>query len=329
MSSQPPAPTTGRTSAAATAPENWDEIRTAYHVARAGTVSGAAEVLGVHHATVIRHVDALEARLSVRLFTRHARGYTPTEAGEDLLRVASATDDQFAQMTARLRGAGAAVTGDLIVTAIPDLTPLLVPALAALQARHAGLTVRLHTDTRLFRLEYGEAHLAIRAGARPQEPDNVVQPFWTMASGLFAAPAYAEAHGLPEDWADLARHRLIGPADDTSRVPFLRWLTDNQPPQAISFRSNDARAHESAVLAGVGIAFLPLWRAAMHPGLVPVLAPLRAWDVPLWLVTHVDLHRSSKVQQALAHLKDAAVGWPGAAPQDAAAKSAAAKSAAD
>ena len=25
--------------------ENWDEVRTAYHVARVGTVSGAAEVL--------------------------------------------------------------------------------------------------------------------------------------------------------------------------------------------------------------------------------------------------------------------------------------------
>lgn len=42
--------------------ENWDEVRTAYQVSRLGTVSGAAEVLGVHHATVIRHIDALEAR---------------------------------------------------------------------------------------------------------------------------------------------------------------------------------------------------------------------------------------------------------------------------
>jgi len=74
--------------------DNWDEIRTAYHVARMGTVSGAAEVLGVHHATVIRHIDALEQRLGVKLFQRHPRGYTATEAGEDLLRVAAATDDR-------------------------------------------------------------------------------------------------------------------------------------------------------------------------------------------------------------------------------------------
>jgi DNA-binding transcriptional LysR family regulator len=43
--------------------DSWDEIKTAYHVARLGTVSGAAEALGVHHATVIRHIDALETRL--------------------------------------------------------------------------------------------------------------------------------------------------------------------------------------------------------------------------------------------------------------------------
>ena len=42
--------------------QHWDEVRTAYQVAQQGTVSGAADVLGVHHATVIRHIDALEQR---------------------------------------------------------------------------------------------------------------------------------------------------------------------------------------------------------------------------------------------------------------------------
>ena len=59
---------------------NWDEVKTALHVARIGTVSGAADVLGVHHATVIRHIDALEEQLGVKLFQRHPRGYTATEA---------------------------------------------------------------------------------------------------------------------------------------------------------------------------------------------------------------------------------------------------------
>ena len=116
--------------------DNWDEIRTAYQVARMGTVSGAADALGVHHATVIRHIDALEKRLGAKLFQRHARGYTPTEAGQDLFSVASVADDQFTQLAGRIRGRGDEVTGDLVVTSLGDLSPLLVPSIAAFQARH-------------------------------------------------------------------------------------------------------------------------------------------------------------------------------------------------
>ena len=116
--------------------EHWDEVRTAYQVARIGTVSGAAEVLGVHHATVIRHIDALEGRLGVKLFQRHARGYTPTEAGRDLLQVAQATDDQFAQLAGRIRDKGDGVTGELVITSLVALSAVLTPALARFRQVH-------------------------------------------------------------------------------------------------------------------------------------------------------------------------------------------------
>ena len=103
---------------------NWDEIRTAFHVARLGTVSAAAEALGVHHATVIRHIDALEARLGAKLFQRHARGYTATDAGRELLSVAQVADERFSQMAARIGGARDDISGDLIVTSLPGLSNL-------------------------------------------------------------------------------------------------------------------------------------------------------------------------------------------------------------
>ena len=42
--------------------DNWNEIRTAYQVARLGTVTAAAKILGIHRATVIRHINTLEQR---------------------------------------------------------------------------------------------------------------------------------------------------------------------------------------------------------------------------------------------------------------------------
>ncbi|MEM9551680.1 MAG: LysR family transcriptional regulator [Pseudomonadota bacterium] len=289
--------------------DNWDEVRTAYQVARMGTVSGAAEVLGVHHATVIRHIDAIEARLGVKLFQRHARGYTATEAGSDLLRVAQATEDQLNQLAGRLKGQGEDVSGELVVTSLASLSPLVVPELAAFQAQHSGLIVRYLTGDRLFRLEYGEAHVAIRAGAAPDQPDNVVQPFVSLRMGLYASQSYAEARGVPASVDDFGGHVFVCHDDPKSRAPFNKWLRSVVPDEAIVFRSTDTRTMESAVLTGAGLGFLPIWEASRRSDMVEVIPPRDEWSAKLWLVTHVDLHRTTKVQSFLGHLKACAQGW--------------------
>ena len=237
--------------------DHWDEIRTAYQVARMGTVSGAADVLGVHHATVIRHIDALEGRLGAKLFQRHARGYTPTEAG------------------------------------------LLVPAMGEFQERHPDLRVQLVTDTRLFRMEYGEAHVAIRAGKPGDSPDNIVQPFCTSSVGLYATQAYVDAHG-----------RFIGSTIENSRAPFLRWLTEQVPAECIVFRANELDTFRHAVRANMGIGFISRAEVREEDALVEVLPPMEEWSTKLWLVTHMDLHRTAKVQTFLRFLKEKVQDWP-------------------
>lgn len=289
--------------------DTWDEIRTAYQVARLGTVSGAAEVLGVHHATVIRHIDALEKRLGTRLFQRHARGYTPTEAGQDLLSVAQMTDEQFAQLASRIKGLGETVAGELVVTSIAGLSSLLVPVLADFQSRYPDVLLRFLTDMRVFRLDYGEAHVAIRAGSVPEEPDNVVQPLARIRTALYCSRSYADTHGIPASEADFPAHRFIGTDATDSRAPFHRWLRDHVPPERISFRATELAAFETAIRAGLGIGFMGFYRASSDPDLVEVMPPRPEWDAPLWLVTHVDLHRTRKVQAFLSALKESAKGW--------------------
>ena len=289
--------------------ENWDEVRTAYHVARAGTVSGAAEVLGVHHATVIRHIDALESRIGVKLFQRHARGYAATEAGSDLLQVAQATDDQFNQLLGRLKGRGSSVTGELVVTSLRMLSPFLSPVLTRFQADHPGLVVRFLTDERVFRLEYGEAHVAIRAGAAPDEPDNVVQPFGNFDGALYASRSYVERRGCPEDETQFDGHDFVVLDDPESRVPAMRWLRAHVSEHQFIYRCSNLSVAGDAVRAGAGLGFIPLAEAEGDPDLVQVLPPRTEWQAPLWLVTHVDLHRTAKVQTFVKFLKEEAKGW--------------------
>ncbi|AMY67789.1 LysR family transcriptional regulator [Frigidibacter albus] len=298
--------------------QNWDEIRTAYQVARIGTVSGAAEVLGVHHATVIRHIDALEGRLGAKLFQRHARGYTPTEAGQELLKVAQATEDQFGQLAARINGAGSEMGGELVVTSVPGLSALVTPIVAGLMAEHPELIVRYVTDLRIFRLEYGEAHVAIRAGSAPAEPDNVVQRLHEHQVALFGSPSYLAKHGTPVKDTDLPAHRFIGNENPASRAPFHQWLSSVVPRARVVYRCNDGEATRDAVRAGLGLGFLPVASARGNPDFVEVMPPREAWASSLWLVTHVDLHRTTKVQAFLTAIKAASKDWPamcsGAAP---------------
>lgn len=289
--------------------ENWDEIRTAFQVAKLGTVSGAAQMLGVHHATVIRHIDALEAQLGVKLFQRHARGYAPTEAGADLLKVAQTTDDQFSQLVSRIKGRGDAVSGELVVTSLPGISEHMAPILVEFQERYPEVVVRYLTSARVFRLEYGEAHVAIRAGKPPQEPDNVVQPFNSMAFAPFASKEYLEKVGMPEGEKDVAKMRFVGVDDLETRAPWGAWIRENVRAENIVFRVTEAEALGQAIALGVGVGFMPVWQARKNENLVQLLPTQPEWESPHWLVTHVDLHRTPKVQAFLSLLKERAKGW--------------------
>ncbi|MEM8823899.1 MAG: LysR family transcriptional regulator [Pseudomonadota bacterium] len=289
---------------------DWDEVRTAFQVARLGTVSGAAGALGVHHATVIRHIDSLEGKLGTKLFQRHARGYTPTEAGQDLLTVAQSTDDQLAQLANRIRGRGNEVTGELIITSLAVLAELLSPALAAFRDEHPELTIKFLTDERLFRLEYGEAHVAIRAGSPPDQPDNVVQKFYMQGFALYASKDYIARHGRPESLDDVGDHVFIGSAEDTPRAPFFAWMQKHIPERNIGFQVNQITAARPALRAGLGIGFSTTWAEKDRDDMVMVFPPRAEWNSQLWLVTHVDLHRTAKVQTFLTFLKDWSARWP-------------------
>ena len=286
----------------------WDEIRTAYHVARKGTVSGAADALGVHHATVIRLIDSLEDRLGVKLFQRHARGYSSTEAGQDLLQVAQATDDQFSQLVSRIKGRGDEVSGELVVTSVTPVSPRLTPVLAKFRRLQPNIMVRVLTGEEVLRLEYGEAHVALRAGAPPDQPDNVVQPFGAQGLALYASESYIKRHGLPSDESEFGDHYFVG-HDDEIRAPFNIWLRDTVPLENIIYRTSDNRTVEDGVVAGAGIGFLPVQLAKRLDKLTQVIPPRDEWAAPMWLVTHVALHRPAKVQSFLPFHKEAVRDW--------------------
>jgi DNA-binding transcriptional LysR family regulator len=57
----------------ATRPLSWDDLQMFVAVCQAGSISRAAQRLGVNHSTVLRRIGSLEHTLSTRLFDRCRR----------------------------------------------------------------------------------------------------------------------------------------------------------------------------------------------------------------------------------------------------------------
>jgi len=231
------------------------------------------------------------------------RGYTPTEAGQDVFAVAQETDDQLSQLVSRIKGRGEEITGELVITVVPSLSRIIVPVIAAFQREHPGLRVRFLSDMRIYRLEYGEAHIALRAGRPPEEPDNVVQKFLDLEIGLYVHRDYAARFEGITGEALFDHVNFVTPDGAAARAPFSQWLEASVAPERIVFRATELQSLKAGILEGIGAGFLMCTEAERHDELVQVLPPRPEWLGHVWLVTHVDLHRTTKVQAFLKHLK--------------------------
>ncbi|GAA3815614.1 LysR substrate-binding domain-containing protein [Cellulomonas soli] len=259
LSTVDPAPT-GRLDVAA--------LRMLRAIDDAGTITGAATLLGLSQPAVSQHVRRLERRLGTALLDRSGRSVRLTEAGAVLARHGST-------VTAALRAAEAEVAsltglraGRVRLVGFPSAAASLVPrALAALRQEHPGLTVALdeaEPPQSLQLLRSGRCDLALTfeypgVDRDPAQDDRagLVSTRLLDDPTYVALPAAHPAAATPSlDLADLADERWIAGcprcrghlfADAAGRgfVPTVEHATD----------------HYMAVLAlvgsGLGVALLP------------------------------------------------------------------------
>ncbi|WP_245849874.1 LysR family transcriptional regulator [Oceanimonas doudoroffii] len=283
--------------------DDWHEIYTAYQVARLGSLSAAAQQLEVHHSTVLRRINALEARMGARLFHRHPRGYVATEAGRVLMAAAAQAEAAFGVMRARV-DESEALAGTLILTSVNNLVPYLTPLLAEFQRLHPNIRLEYAADSRIFRLERGEAHVGIRSVSRPKDPDYVVQHLTRATGTLYASRDYLRRHGPMSTLEDIAGHRFIGTTQPRPGSMYMRWMEQKVPAEQVFYRVQDFTGFIPALQAGLGCGALSCWHATLAPELQPMLPPPKEWAHDLWLTSHGDMHRSAKVQAFTRFLKD-------------------------
>lgn len=241
-------------------------------VARAGSISGAARVLGWTQPAVSQHLARLERDAGGPLLLRGAGGVTLTEAGRALLRRADVLAAELHAAEEELVAFTDLRAGRVRLVAFPSAAATLVPeAIGALAAAHPDLEVGLEAaepPEALVAVAAGDADLALAFGydGTPVGLGSLVwQPLLTEPVHLVVPPG-ATAPARLADLADAdwiggcvrCRAHLVGRCEAAGFSPTLRHTTD------------DYVVVQNLVARGLGVTVLPdsALRAYRHPGVV-------------------------------------------------------------
>jgi DNA-binding transcriptional LysR family regulator len=267
----------------------WDAYRIFLAVAETQSLSAAGRKLGLSHATVGRHVAALEKELGAKLFVREPVGYALTAAGERL------KTEVEPMATAAERAVSAAIADDgeprgtvRISTAAGIAGHWIVPHLPAFHEQYPGLELEFVTESWPASVRRREADIVIRLYG-PGEENLVGRKIGRLGVAFYASKDYAAKHGLParrEEWAD---HTILGFAGSGAQQEFARWsahVTRNAP-APLRFSSQTDTVH--AVLAGVGVAALTCLTGDSYRELVRISPEKLFSATDMWLLAHPDL----------------------------------------
>lgn len=279
--------------------DDWNAFRLVLAVQRAGSLTGAARLLGIDHSTAFRRLKATEASLGVRLFERLPAGaYEATEAGRRLAAAAERIEDEVLAVDRDIAGRDSSLSGRLRITSSETLAySRLTSHLAAFHEAYPGILVELKIDNRVLSLLHREADIALRP-IRPKEGDLWGRKLADVAWGLYAAPGYLATHGGHiTDPSELPGHAVIGWEETAAGIQAADWLDRKLPPETFVYRTNSLVNQLGATSAGIGIALLPCYLGDSRPEVVRAMPePVADLTAELWIVTHADLRRTMRIR---------------------------------
>jgi DNA-binding transcriptional LysR family regulator len=275
---------------------DWADVRVFVALARYGSLSATARVLGVNHATVARRLAGLERVLRTKLFERRPTGYVLTALGRQALEPASAMEDAVGTL-GRVRSE-ASLTGLIRITATPSLAEMfLTPRLMALHELYPALDFEVTAERGRVSLPRHQSDIALRLG-RPERGDILARRLTRVGYGFYC----------DRKWRDRLKDGIlplfVGFDEAGAQFPEALWLARQLRGQRLAFRANYQTGQIAAARAGFGIALLPHFLAAGDPALVEVRLP----EVPpareLWLLTRRDVRRASQLRTVTDFLVD-------------------------
>jgi DNA-binding transcriptional LysR family regulator len=277
---------------------DWDDLQCFPAISRLGTLSAAAQTLGVTQPTMGRRLDRLHERVGTPLLQRTPAGFVMTVVGERVLAHIERMDEEALAVGRALTNEDDRLSGEVRITTVEAFgAHILMPELPVLLERYPQLSIEIDVDTRSLSLARREADVAIRMAAFKQH-EIVVKKSGIMAFAVYAADHYLTRCGEPTSGQGDGQ-RVITLQNTLIDTPEGSWFNRTMPSATRVLATNSREGQLSACLAGAGLACLPRYLADPYPNLKPVSFGEAAPSREIWVGTHQDTRSSVKIRAVL------------------------------
>lgn len=216
-------------------------------VAEAESFAGGARAMGLSAPSATRGVNALEARLGVRLFTRTTRQVRLTDVGAAYLEDTRHILAQLQAVDDAAAGAAMNPVGQLRITCSIEFGRIYVaPIVTEFLDTYPNVTADVLMVDRIVNLVEEGFDIAVRIGPLPSSSLSAVR-VGRVRRVVCGAPDYLQRRGVPRLPEDLRDHQIVSastvsPTSDWRFGPDMRDIVRVHP-----------RLSVSSVAAGIAI----------------------------------------------------------------------------
>ncbi|WP_018150826.1 LysR family transcriptional regulator [Leeia oryzae] len=237
-------------------------------VATKGSLSAVARDEGVTPAIIGRRIDALEARLGVKLLLRTTRKTTLTFEGVAFLEDCQRILNDLANAEAAVTLGGAKASGHLRVSAPAGFgRRYIAPLVQQFSRMHPEVSVSLELTDRLVDLVNEGIDCAIRIGGLA-DSSLVSVKLAENRRVVVASPDYLAKFGYPQHPQELMQHQCLLLTGSSQHRGWMFQIKDEIQLVKVAgqLECNDGAVLHEWALAGLGLAWRSWWEVGQDIG---------------------------------------------------------------
>jgi len=259
------------------------QIETFVAVAQKGSLTAAAQAEGIAPAVIGRRIDALEARLGVKLLVRTTRKLSLTHEGSAFLEDCQRLLTELADAEASVSAGGVKASGHLRITAPAGFGRRHVaPLVPGFLGQHPEVSLSLNLSDRVVDIVNEGVDCAVRVGDL-RDSSLVSVRLADNRRLCVATPAYLKRAGTPQHPGELAQHQCLTLSSDASQTRGWAFRIDGEihylRPGA-RLDCSDGQVLHDWCLQSLGVAWRSTWEVARDIAAGRLVAVLEDFAAP-------------------------------------------------